>query len=157
MFDLALPAGSLLGAAPVGIVPLPRTSDGGIGQRLRAFFRCGPLRSSSALTAERTSACTVDSSLRATCWSSRFIDLGMRMARKTTSSSMVFFLAVGTALSSLCHGRGDHNSRTQAQDESNLILPIDASLILRDHVIKRSRSPRSYLLPAISIRREVRA
>ena len=96
--------------------------------------------------AERTSAWTVDSSSSATCWSSRFIDFGIRMARKTISSSMVCFLAAGTAVSSLFLGRRNGKSHAGPQKDLGQVRPIDVSVILREHVIKRSQSPRSTLL-----------
>jgi len=125
--------------------------------RLRDRFGCGARLRSSLWMAERTRAWTLDSSSRATCWSFRFIDFGTRMARKTTSSSMVCFLAADTAMSSLFLGGRNVRSRGRPYDGRARVLPLDLSVIVRDHVIKRSRSPRSYLLPAISARREVQA
>ena len=115
-------------------------------QLLRARVGLATRLPSSAWMAERTSAWMVDSSSSATCWSSRFIDFGMRMARKTISSSMVCFLAAGTAVSSLFLGRRNGRSHTGPQKDLGQVRPIDVSVILREHVIKRSRSPRSTLL-----------
>ena len=115
-------------------------------QRVRARLGGGVRLPSSLWIAERTRARTFDSSSRATCWSSRFIDFGTRMARKTTSSSMVCFVAAGTAMSSLFLGRRNGRPRGLLQNDVVRVLPIDLSVILRDHVIKRSRSPRSALL-----------
>ena len=113
---------------------------------LRARVGVGARLPSSVWIAERTSAWTVDSSSRATCWSSRFIDFGTRIARKTISSSMMCFLAAGTAMSSLFLGRRNGRSHAGPQKDLGRLLPIDVSVILREHVIKRSRSPRSTLL-----------
>ena len=115
-------------------------------QLLRARVGLATRLPSSAWMAVRTSACTVDSSSRATCWSSRFIDFGTRIARKTISSSMMCFLAAGTAVSSLFLGRRNGRSHDGPQKDLGQVRPIDVSVILREHVIKRSRSPRSTLL-----------
>ena len=113
---------------------------------LRARSGLGARLPSSDWMAERTSAWTVDSSSSATCWSSRFIDFGTRIARKTISSSMMCFLAAGTAVSSLFLGRRNGRSHAGPQKDLGQVRPIDVSVILREHVIKRSRSPRSTLL-----------
>ena len=109
---------------------------GRLSQRLGTRVGFGARLPSSVWMAERTSAWTVDSSSRATCWSCRFIDLGVRMARRTTSSSMVCFLAAGTAVSSLFLGRRNGRPRVPLQKDLHQVLPIDLSGILREHVSK---------------------
>jgi hypothetical protein len=115
-------------------------------QRVRARLGGGVRLPSSLWIAERTRAWTLDSSSRATCWSSRFIDFGMRMARKTTSSSMVCFLAAGTAMSSLCLGRRNGGPRGLLQNDVVRLLPIDLRVNAGNHLTKRSGSIRSALL-----------
>jgi hypothetical protein len=81
------------------------------------------------------------------------------MARKTTSSEMLLMLLLSadTAKASLVDKRRNGSPSDDVLNETNQILPLDQSLVLRDHVIKRSRSPRSFSLPAIPRRREERA
>jgi hypothetical protein len=123
-------------------------------QRVRVR-RDGGVRLRSSLWTAEPSAWTVDSSSRAACWSSRFSDFGMRTARKTTSSSMVFFLAAGTALSSLSSRRCNGMSCVLVQNDHVQVLPIDVSVILREHVIKRSQSFAALCcLPGFSSHRE---
>jgi hypothetical protein len=106
---------------------------------------------------DRTIAWTVESLSRASWRRSRFIDLGMRTARKTISSGSGFFLVDGTAGLSLTYGLG--NSRRTLSVLRTLVsgaaLDLSIDLCLHDH--KRFRSPRSLLLPAIPVRREVQA
>jgi hypothetical protein len=106
---------------------------------------------------DRTIAWTVESLSRASWSSSRFMDLVMRTARKTISSASGFFLVDGTAGPSLTYGLG--NSRRTLSVlrllECGAALDLSIDLCLHDH--KRFRSPRSLLLPAIPVRREVQA
>ena len=95
-------------------------------------------RSSSVWIAERTSACTVDSSSSAACWSRRFIDFGMRTARNTTSSRASGFLTAATAGSSFAHEERDRDRGSRPLSQAGGNLAIDRSLNLRDHAIKRS-------------------
>ena len=115
-------------------------------QRLRARFNCGARGLSSFVMADRIIAWTVDSSSRAICWSCRFIDFGMRTARKTTSSSTVCFLAAGTAMPSPVLGTRTGRSHGLLHNYVVRVLPLDLSVILHDHLIKRSRSSRDELI-----------
>jgi hypothetical protein len=115
-------------------------------QRSFACLDFGSRLLSSPLVAMRTIVWTINFSSRAICWSCRFIDFCVRTARKTTSSSTVCFLATVTAMPSPVLGTRNGRSHGLLQNDVVRVLPLDLSVILHDHLIKRSRSSRSELI-----------